>query len=143
MGESVSVPVAGRAPHNVRIRHDRTRLTDSDLYLFNEGSHFRLHDKLGAHPGAIDGEAVTFFAVWAPNAERVTVMGDFNGWNNASHDLRPRGSSGIWQGFVPGLGQGAAYKYHVASRFQGYATDRVDPFGFMHSPKRSPNNRAE
>jgi 1,4-alpha-glucan branching enzyme len=105
-------------------------LTDDDIYLFNEGSHFRLYDKLGSHvvagtsPGA-------YFAVWAPDAEQVFVVGDFNGWNKSSHPLAPRGQSGIWEGFFPGIGKGALYKYHVASRFQGYRADKADPLSIF------------
>jgi 1,4-alpha-glucan branching enzyme len=111
-----------------------TLLTADDLHLFNEGSHFRLYDKLGAHPlrqGEVEG---TYFAVWAPGAERVAVIGDFNGWNKHSHPLRPRDSSGIWEGFIPGVGRGTAYKYHVASRYHGYRVDKADPFAFCAEP---------
>jgi 1,4-alpha-glucan branching enzyme len=112
------------------VRHDVSLLTDHDLYLFNEGTHYRLYEKLGAHPLTHEGAQGTYFAVWAPNAEQVAVMGDFNGWNKGSHFLRPRGSSGIWQGFIPGLGVGAAYKYHIYSRYHGYRADKADPFAF-------------
>lgn len=77
------------------IQHEVSLLTDDDLYLFNEGSHYRLYEKLGAHLISSNGVAGAHFAVWAPNAERVFVMGDFNGWNNGSHALRPKGQSGI------------------------------------------------
>ncbi len=87
--------------------YEHSLLTDDDLYLFNEGSHFRLYEKLGAHPVNFQGLEGACFAVWAPNAEKVCVMGDFNGWNKESHALRPRGNSGIWQGFIPGVGKGA------------------------------------
>lgn len=103
-------------------------LTDDDLYLFNEGSHFRLYEKLGAHPMEHEGKEGTCFAVWAPDAQKVYVMGDFNGWDKESHPLRPRGKSGIWEGFIPGVGKGANYKYHIASRFHGYHVDKADPF---------------
>ena len=103
-------------------------LTDDDLYLFNEGSHFRLYDKLGAHPMEHEGKEGTCFAVWAPDAQKVYVMGDFNGWDKESHPLHPRGKSGIWEGFIPGVGKGANYKYHIASRFHGYRVDKADPF---------------
>jgi 1,4-alpha-glucan branching enzyme len=103
-------------------------LSDQDLYLFNEGSHARLYERLGAHMGTQDGVAGTNFAVWAPNAEQVSVMGSFNGWNNASHQLHPRASSGIWEGFVPQAGYGDSYKYHVVSRYHGYRVDKADPF---------------
>jgi len=106
-------------------------LTDDDIYLFNEGSHFRLYDKLGSHV-VTDGDTVgTQFAVWAPDAEQVFVIGDFNGWNKSSHPLAPRGQSGIWEGFFPGIGKGTLYKYHVASRFQGYRADKADPLSIF------------
>jgi 1,4-alpha-glucan branching enzyme len=82
-----------------------------DLHLFNEGTHYRLWEKCGAHPTS-DG---THFAVWAPNAESVSVIGDFNGWDPASAPLAPLGQSGIWQGSLAGVGKGAIYKYRVVS----------------------------
>jgi 1,4-alpha-glucan branching enzyme len=109
---------------------EATLLTEHDLYLFNEGSHFRLYEKLGAHPLTVDGREGTYFAVWAPDAEKVSVMGDFNGWNKTSHPLRPRGQSGIWEGLVAGVPPGACYKYHILSRYQGYQVDKADPFAF-------------
>ncbi len=111
---------------------EATLLTEEDLYLFNEGTHFRLYDKLGAHPLTVNGAAGAHFAVWAPNATAVSVIGDFNGWNKASHPLRPRGSSGIWEGFVDGVGTGAVYKYHIVSRYGGYRVDKADPLAFHH-----------
>src|SRR3989442_15930365 len=92
-------------------------LTDQDLYLFNEGSHLRLYEKLGAHTRVIDGQAGTNFAVWAPDAGNVYLMGGFNGWNKASHPMSTRGSSGIWETFVPQVQQGDSYKFHVVSRY--------------------------
>ena len=77
-------------------------LTDDDIYLFNEGTHFRLYEKLGAHLVASGDQDGACFAVWAPNAERLSVIGDFNGWDNTSHPLARQGRSGIWEGFVPG-----------------------------------------
>ncbi|HZA57034.1 MAG TPA: 1,4-alpha-glucan branching protein GlgB [Candidatus Udaeobacter sp.] len=106
-------------------------LTDNDLYLFNEGSHFRLYDKLGAHVVTHAGTSGTYFAVWAPDAEQVSVIGDFNGWNKKSHRLHPKGQSGIWEGFLPDIGKGTLYKYHVASRFNGYRVDKADPFSIF------------
>ncbi|NQU10873.1 1,4-alpha-glucan branching protein GlgB, partial [bacterium] len=106
---------------------DVTRLTTDDLHLFNEGCHFRLYDKLGSHPMTVNGRAGTYFAVWAPNAARVCVMGDFNRWDKASHALRPRAESGIWEGFFAGVGPGAHYKYHVRSREHGQRADKADP----------------
>src|SRR5262249_34366845 len=95
-------------------------LTADDLYLFNEGSHSRLYLKFGAHPATEKGVAGTHFAVWAPSAEGVFVIGDFNGWDKTSHPLRPQQSSGIWTGFIPNVGKGDVYKYHVVSRVKGY-----------------------
>ncbi|HVN74841.1 MAG TPA: 1,4-alpha-glucan branching protein GlgB [Thermoanaerobaculaceae bacterium] len=114
------------------VRHGTTRISDDDLFLFNEGSHFALWEKLGAHPVTVNGGSGTSFAVWAPDAERVSVVGDFNGWNRDDHPLAPRGQSGIWEGFIPGVGKGALYKYHIRSRFHGYRVDKADPFGFRH-----------
>jgi 1,4-alpha-glucan branching enzyme len=120
------------------VRYDFTLLGDQDLHLFNEGTHYRLYEKLGAHVRTVGGAEGTYFAVWAPDAEHVLVIGDFNGWNKQSHPLRPRGSSGIWEGFVPGIGQGTRYKYHVVSRYSGYSADKSDPFGFHHeAPPRT------
>jgi len=105
-------------------------LSDDDLYLFNQGSHFRLYEKLGAHPLRLQDREGTYFAVWAPDAGQVSVIGEFNDWNNAGHPLRPRGQSGIWEGFLPGVGPGAVYKYHIVSRNRGYRVDKADPFAF-------------
>lgn len=112
-------------------------MTDNDLYLFNEGSHFRLHEKMGAHLLTEKGVEGTCFAVWAPDAEQVFVMGDFNGWDKLRHPLRPRGRSGIWEGFIPGLEKGANYKYHIISRYNNYRVDKADPFALYNevSPK--------
>ncbi len=105
-------------------------LSSQDLFLFNEGTHCRLYEKLGAHVGIEGGKKGTSFAVWAPTAEHVFVIGDFNDWNRSSHPLQPQGQSGIWQGFVPGLGHGDPYKYHIVSRNRGYRVDKADPFAF-------------
>jgi 1,4-alpha-glucan branching enzyme len=121
-----------------RLRYDVSLMTADDAYLFNEGSHFRLFDKLGAHLLHAGGEPGTLFSVWAPAAEQVYVMGDWNGWAAHGYPLRPRGSSGIWEGFLPGLGQGAAYKYHVVSRYGDYRVDKADPFAFYNeTPPRT------
>jgi 1,4-alpha-glucan branching enzyme len=109
-------------------RSDISLLTDNDLYLFNEGSHYRLYEKLGAHVLTVDGVEGSYFAVWAPDAERVFVMGDFNQWNKKGHALFERGQSGIWEGFIPGVKYGETYKYHVVSRHNGYRADKGDPF---------------
>jgi 1,4-alpha-glucan branching enzyme len=112
------------------VSFDVSLLTQDDLYLFNEGTYYRLYNKLGAHPLTANGTFGTYFAVWAPNATQVSVMGEFNHWDKASHALRPRGESGIWEGFIPGVGQGTIYKYHIISRYQGYQVDKSDPVAF-------------
>lgn len=115
-----------------RVLYDVSLLTSEDLYLFNEGNHFRLYRKLGAHPLTVAGLPGTYFAVWAPAASRVSVMGDFNAWDRDRHPLSPRERSGIWEGFIPGVAVGSRYKYHVVSRDQGYRADKADPFGAAH-----------
>jgi 1,4-alpha-glucan branching enzyme len=106
-------------------------LSEHDIYLFKEGNHFRLYEKLGSHLAEIDGVMGTIFAVWAPNAARVSVVGDFNGWNPQAHPLGVRwDGSGIWEGFIPGVTNGALYKYHIVSTNQGYTVAKADPFAF-------------
>src|SRR6059058_537536 len=106
-------------------------LTDQDLYLFNEGNHFQLYDKLGAQPVAEGGTVIgTNFAVWAPNAREVFVIGDFNHWTKSSHPMHARSSSGIWECFIPGIRPGALYKYHIYSHHHGHRVDKADPFAF-------------
>lgn len=105
-------------------------LTEQDLYLFNEGTHFRLYEKLGAHAGTEDGEEGTWFAVWAPNAERVSLIGDWNLWDKRANPMTLRETSGIWEAFVPGVAPGVRYKYHIVSRYNGYRVDKADPFAF-------------
>ena len=113
------------------IRHDVSLITDHDIYLFKEGNHFKLYDKLGAHPVTVDGKQGTLFAVWAPNAEKVSVIGDFNGWNKKSHPLTARwDGSGIWEGFIPDIRHGTVYKYHIVSRYNNYKVEKSDPFAF-------------
>jgi len=107
-------------------------ITDLDLHLFNEGTHQRLYGKLGSTLSKDPARPGTHFAVWAPNAKAVNVMGPFNGWNKHSHVLKPRGSSGIWEGFVPEATKGTLYKYFVESQHNKYMSDRADPFAFMH-----------
>jgi 1,4-alpha-glucan branching enzyme len=113
-------------------------LGEQDLYLFNQGTHDRMYRKLGSHLTSAGGRDGAAFAVWAPNAETVTVMGEFNDWDKSSHPLQAIEASGIWHGFVPGLERGAAYKYHVRSRLGGHAVDKADPFAFRHeTPPRT------
>jgi 1,4-alpha-glucan branching enzyme len=114
------------------VRYDISLLTQNDLYLFNEGSHYRIYDKLGAHAMNVGGEAGTYFAVWAPNAREVSVLGNFNSWKPGSHPLQPKGSSGIWEGFIPVLGPGTLYKFHISSHVHGHRGEKADPVGFYH-----------
>ena len=109
-----------------------TLLDAADLYYFNEGTHSRLYEKLGAHPLRLGETQGTYFAVWAPNAAYVYVMGNFNGWQKDSHPLQPRGQSGIWEGFLAGVEVGSTYKYHIVSKHGGYRVDKADPYGFCH-----------
>jgi 1,4-alpha-glucan branching enzyme len=106
-------------------------LSDDDLHWFGEGNHYRLYQKMGAHLDRERGDDGVRFAVWAPEARSVHVMGDFNGWDKGSLPLEPRGVSGIWTGFVPGLGQGEPYKYHIVSKLNDYRVDKGDPFAFF------------
>ncbi len=105
-------------------------LTDFDVHLWAEGSHYRTYEKLGAHLGQRRGVAGTFFAVWAPNARSVSVVGDFNGWRPGLSTMEPVNSSGIWETFIPGVGVGALYKYHLVSQYQDYEVEKADPYGF-------------
>jgi 1,4-alpha-glucan branching enzyme len=107
-------------------------LSDWDYHLFNEGSHTQLWEKLGAHPHNRDGVPGTMFAVWAPNASAVSVIGDWNGWDPDANPLEDRGRSGIWEGFVPGVGKGAHYKFHIRSLYNNYRVDKADPLGVLH-----------
>ena len=105
-------------------------LTDFDLHLIAEGTHYRTYEKLGAHPCIQDGVQGVSFRVWAPNAERLSVIGDFNAWNPEAAPMQSRGQSGVWECFVAGVRPGALYKYHVESRYGGYRVDKADPYGF-------------
>ncbi|HEX3659282.1 MAG TPA: 1,4-alpha-glucan branching protein GlgB [Pirellulales bacterium] len=106
-----------------------TLLTADDLYWFNEGTHVRLYEKLGAHPGTLGGVAGTYFAVWAPNARSVRV--DLYGNASGSHSLTPQRGSGIWAGFVEHVAPGTLYKYHIESAATFYAVDKTDPLAFF------------
>jgi 1,4-alpha-glucan branching enzyme len=116
-------------------------LTDFDLYLFSEGTHYRAYEKLGAHLTEQDGVHGTNFAVWAPNAREVSVIGDFNNWDPTAFYLHQRGVSGIWEGFVPGVGQGALYKYHISSNQHGYKVVKADPYAFASELRPSTASR--
>ncbi len=107
-------------------------LTDRDIYLFKEGNHFSLHHKLGAHLMSVDGQEGVLFAMWAPNAETVSVIGGFNGWNRQAHPLYVRwDGSGIWEGFIPGVRKGDIYKYYIVSKNGGYTVEKGDPLAVL------------
>ncbi|MBI5141736.1 MAG: 1,4-alpha-glucan branching protein GlgB [Nitrospirae bacterium] len=111
--------------------HGPSLLTEHDTYLLKEGSHFDLHKKLGAHLLTVDGREGVLFAVWAPNAEYVSVIGDFNGWDGSTHPLAVRlDETGIWEGFLPGVGKGCIYKFMVHSRYNGFRAEKSDPMAF-------------
>ena len=105
------------------------KLTDLDIHLFAEGNHHRIYEKLGAHPTKIDGVEGVYFALWAPNARNVSVLGDFNSWDGRKHQMR-RGGNGIWELFVPELTYGASYKYEVKN-WEGHIYEKSDPYGFQ------------
>jgi 1,4-alpha-glucan branching enzyme len=104
-------------------------LTDFDLHLFAEGKHHRTYEKMGAHAREVEGVEGVQFAVWAPNARQVSVMGDFDGWDPAPYPMEQR-AAGVWERFIPGVGPGALYKYRVVSRYNDYQADKADPYGF-------------
>ena len=105
-------------------------LSDFDLHLFSEGTHLKAYEKLGAHITEIGGTAGVAFAVWAPNARRVSVVGDFNSWDSRRHPMRWRPTGGIWELFIPGLGEGEKYKFDIKSQLHDYAVQKADPFSF-------------
>jgi 1,4-alpha-glucan branching enzyme len=105
-------------------------LTDYDLYLFGEGTHYKNYEKLGAHVREVQGVRGVHFAVWAPNAQRVSVVGDFNLWDGRTHAMRNRGASGIFEIFLPGLDEGALYKFEILSRLHHHLGLKSDPYGF-------------
>ncbi|WP_111641791.1 1,4-alpha-glucan branching protein GlgB [Marinimicrobium alkaliphilum] len=112
-----------------------------DLYLFGEGRHWNLYDVMGAHPKSVDGVDGVLFATWAPAAERVSVVGDFNGWDGHAHPMRVRGSSGVWELFIPGLGPDTLYKFSVRNRDTGYVVMKSDPFGRAFEMRPSTSSR--
>jgi len=114
----------------ITVRYDASLLGEQDFHLFNEGTHNRLYRKFGAHLLTIEGVPGAYFAVWAPNAREVSVVGDFNSWEQRKHLLRNQGDSGIWDGFMPGLSHGTKYKFHIESAAHEYRVDKADPLAF-------------
>ena len=102
---------------------------EMDLHLFNEGRHWNIYDRLGAHPKAVDGISGVGFAVWAPGAERVSVVGDFNGWDERCHMMRSLGASGVWELFIPGVPVNHLYKFSIRHRETGQVVLKTDPYG--------------
>jgi len=105
-------------------------LSDYDIYLFGEGRHQQIYEKLGAHQREVEGVTGVNFAVWAPNCYKVSVVGDFNRWDNRTHAMINRGASGIWELFIPNIDVGTTYKYEIRSHNQGYTAQKADPYGF-------------
>jgi 1,4-alpha-glucan branching enzyme len=104
-------------------------ISESDLYLFGQGDERRIYEKLGAQLRTIDGVEGASFAVWAPNAQRVSVVGDFNEWDGRRHMMRPLGVSGVWEIFAPGVAEGAQYRYEIRNQ-RGHILKKTDPYGF-------------
>ncbi|MEL6306870.1 MAG: 1,4-alpha-glucan branching protein GlgB [Chloroflexota bacterium] len=105
-------------------------LGEMDIYLHGEGRNWRIYDKLGAQLREIDGVKGINFAVWAPNARRLSVIGDFNNWDGRVHPMHQNGESGVWEIFIPGLDAGMKYKYEMKSHHMGYMEEKIDPYGF-------------
>ena len=111
------------------IHYDISRFGEMDIYLFKEGTHTKLYEKMGSHIMERDGVRGVYFAVWAPNAKSVSVRGDFNDYDPAAHPLKPReDGSGIWECFIEGALAGLTYKYHIVSNYHGTVHDKADPF---------------
>ena len=109
--------------------------SEEDLFLFAEGTWLGAYEKMGAHPRVVEGQRGASFAVWAPGARAVSVIGDFNGWQPGQTPLRPRGSGGVWETFVPGLEAGALYKYALESGLSAQVTVKADPYA-VHAEAR-------
>jgi 1,4-alpha-glucan branching enzyme len=105
-------------------------ITEYDVYLFSQGKHTRIYDRLGAHPMRIGDADGVHFAVWAPNADRASVVGDFNAWDGRVHPMRRLGPTGIWEIFIPGMAEGDRYKFEIRSSLHGELLLKTDPFGF-------------
>jgi len=141
--EAVWPDAGGKSRYRIRVkdrwgglteRHDPYAfpvvLSDYDLHLFAEGRHYRMYEKLGAHLITLDGVPGVGFVVWAPNALRVSVVGDFNGWDGRRHQMRSRGDTGLWELFIPDIPEGSTYKYEIRSRSQDAPFLKADPYAF-------------
>lgn len=139
------IPVKDPFPYRLRFTDESGRsweiydpysfpplLSEFDLHLIGEGRHYHIYEKLGAHRCEVNGIEGVHFAVWAPNARRVSVVGDFNRWDGRRHPMRIRGSSGVWELFVPQLGEGERYKFEIRSHFSPTPFVKADPYGFFH-----------
>lgn len=116
---------------NNPIYYDVSLFSEFDVYLFKEGTHFKLYKHLGAHLLEREGKSGTYFALWAPNATGVSVRGDFNNYDIYSHKLHKReDNSGIWEGFIEGVNAGTTYKYHIQTKTKNANADKSDPFAF-------------
>lgn len=123
--------VMARSKKPPTVLYGESMLTEQDIYLFKEGSHFRLYEHFGSHVRTVKELPGTHFTVWAPNAKQVSVIGDFNGWKPGAHSLSVRwDESGIWEGFIPGIMQGTVYKYHIQSQSNHYTAEKGDPYAF-------------
>ena len=117
--------------HHHPMSYEISRLSELDIYLFKQGNHSKLYEKLGAHSMRYKGEDGVYFAVWAPNAAYVSVRGDFNDYDTQSHPLKLReDDSGIWEGFIVGVEENITYKYHIISKYHNIIHDKSDPIGF-------------
>ena len=122
------------------IHYKITRFTDLDIYLFKQGNHTKLYEKMGSHPMVVDGVAGVYFAVWAPSAESICVRGDFNDYTIDMHPLKLReDDSGIWEGFIEGIEVGITYKYHIVSKYHNIVHEKSDPYAFY---SEKPSNSA-
>jgi len=145
-GEASQLPLRYRLiwkdiHHQEHLTHDPysfpPQLSEYDLHLFGEGKHWHAHRILGAHPKVVNEVAGVLFGVWAPNAERVSVVGDFNGWDGRAHPMRVRGGTGVWELFIPNLRRGNLYKFEIRNRHSGAILLKSDPYGqaFEQRPK--------
>src|SRR5579864_2418151 len=105
--------------------------SDFDLYLFGQGKHYRIYEKMGAHPRTVNSVEGVNFAVWAPNARAVSVIGNFNGWRHDANPMHLRHIDlGVWECFIPGFRIGELYKYAIYSKYNNYVVEKADPYGF-------------